>query len=145
LLTIRGLANVMDQFDRASVFVRDFRPCLRDTIDRAIVVFGDAMAGNERIYDYDVDLPLADFSFQLVDHRSGDDDLVPKFFRDDDGRFATAADEKPPLDLARINIVVQENCSDAPFNLLERIFPVPHPDGKMLRSWHTEQIAPGGH
>src|SRR3546814_1947951 len=65
-----GLADVMRETDRGARLLRDTHPFLGNGVDRAVVIFFDGMAGNERV---DVQMgaaPILHLVAQGVDARA---------------------------------------------------------------------------
>src|SRR3546814_489698 len=72
LLAAIGLADVMRETDRGARLLRDTHPFLGNGVDRAVVIFFDGMAGNERVDVQMVDAPILHLVDQGVDDRASD-------------------------------------------------------------------------
>src|SRR3546814_12643714 len=74
LLAAIGLADVMRETDRGARLLRDTHPFLGNGVDRAVVIFFDGMAGNERVDVQMVDAPI----LHLVDQGRSEERRVGK-------------------------------------------------------------------
>jgi hypothetical protein len=85
-------AGVMDEFNGGSSHVGDFCPGAGDKLDRRIIVFDDAMRGDELVDDHEADRIGLDRRNNCFDDRPGNAGASFRLLGDDDFRLAPGVD-----------------------------------------------------
>jgi hypothetical protein len=136
---------VVDQVDGDATGAGDAPEGLGHGVDGHVVVFAHAMRRDERVDDERVEAAALERRDERGFDRLRDERPRPGQVGDDDLDLAASVGEKPPLDLMRLNAVVDEDCVDAALGLVLWILAVPVPDPERLDRLNANKVAARRH
>jgi hypothetical protein len=140
-----GLTYMVDKLGCAVGGAGDAAERLRDSVDRHVVILADPVRGDEGVNYHHIE--LAGLERLLQGGLDGRCDQSPGLgLRGDDKLgVAPAVEEKPPFNIAALDLELQAGGHDTPINFLLWIFAIPVPNAQRLDRPHSKQIDPCRH